>query len=117
MPVEVLVVQSAVRGFHFVHYYRTIWQPVEHEVLNCEREEDNPNDMFAIALLAINGTVVGHLPMEISRITKYLMDRATMIQAHLTGRHYRRSPLVQGGLEIPCDLVITMPGTQKSVQP
>ena len=34
--------------------------------------------------------------------------------AHLIGSHYRRSPLLQWGLEIPCKLVISLPGTQKN---
>ena len=34
--------------------------------------------------------------------------------AKLREIHYRRSPLVQGRLEIPCTLIIQMPGTVKS---
>ena len=49
---------------------------------------------------------VGHLPMEISRITKFLIDRGARIQATLTSTHYRRSPLVRGGLEIPCEITV-----------
>ena len=29
----------------------------------------------------------------------------------LTSTHYRRSPLVQGGIEIPCVVTVSMPGT------
>ena len=61
-----------------------------------------------------NGRIFGHLPMEISIITKYLLDRGAHINAKLSETHYRRSPLVQGGLEIPCTLIIRMPGTVKS---
>ena len=39
--------------------------------------------------------------MEISRVTKFL----------LTSTHYRRSPLVQGGIEISCVVTVSMPGT------
>ena len=46
--------------------------------------------------------------MEISRITKYLLDRGTRIDAKLSETHYRRSPLVQGGLQTPCTLIIRM---------
>ena len=52
--------------------------------------------------------------MEISRITKYLVERGARIDAKLSETHYRRSSLVQGGLEIPCTLIIRMPGTVKS---
>ena len=52
--------------------------------------------------------------MEISRITKYLLDRGARIDAKLSKTHNRTSPLVQGGLGIPCTLIIRMPGTVKS---
>ena len=44
---------------------------------------------------------MGNLPLEISRFTKFLLDRGTTITATLSSTHYRRWPLVQGGLEIP----------------
>ena len=52
--------------------------------------------------------------MEISRITKYLLDRGARIDAKLSKTHHKRSPLVQQGLEIPCTLIFRMPGTVKS---
>ena len=54
---------------------------------------------------------VGHLPKEISRVTKYLLDRGATATATLKREHYRRSPLMQGGLEYPCKVSVTMPGT------
>lgn len=110
---KVLSVQAAVRGFHF---YKSIWAPKKSEVLSCEHEENNPYDLFAIKTCQENGRIVGHLPIEISRITKFLLDRGAKIQAELRETHYRRSPLVQGGLEIPCTLIIRMPATVKSTE-
>ena len=49
--------------------------------------------------------------MEISRDTKFLLDRGANVSAKLTSTHYRRSPLVQGGIEIPCVVTVSMPGT------
>ena len=49
--------------------------------------------------------------MEISRVTKFLIDRGANVSAKLTSTHYRRSPLVQGGTEIPCVVTVSMPGT------
>ena len=40
--------------------------------------------------------------MEISRTTKFLTDRGATVTAELTSDHYMRSPLIQGGVEIPC---------------
>ena len=53
---------------------------------------------------------IGHIPMEISRVTKYFMERGAAVTAQLTGVHYRRSPLVQGGLEILCKITVTISG-------
>ena len=54
--------------------------------------------------------------MELSRISKFILDRGAKIEVKLRETHYRRSPLVEGGLEIPCDLVIRMPNTMKSAE-
>ena len=53
---------------------------------------------------------VGHLPVEISRKTKFLLDGGAEDIVKLTKTHFRRSPLVQGGLEIPEVLVAKMNG-------
>ena len=55
--------------------------------------------------------ILGHLPMEISRVTKFLLDRGANVSAKLTSMHYRRSPLVQGRIEISCVVTVSMPGT------
>ena len=49
--------------------------------------------------------------MEISRVTKFLLDKGANVSAKLTSTHYRRSSLVQGGIEIPCLVTVSMPGT------
>ena len=51
----------------------------------------------------------GILPMEVSRITKFILQRGARVQATVNGKHYRRSPLIQGGLEVPCLVTVTMP--------
>ena len=53
---------------------------------------------------------VGHLPMETSRITKSIVDRGVKYTLTIRGIQYRRSPLVQGGLKVPCEVTITMIG-------
>ena len=49
--------------------------------------------------------------MEISRVTKFLLDREANVSAKLTSAHYRRSPLGQGGIETPCVVAVSMPST------
>ena len=94
---------AAVRGYH---YYRSVWLPQESEVLECHHDFGNVFDMFAIKTCKSSGEIVGHLPREISRVTKFLLDRGAIVQAILTSTDYRRSPLVQGGLEISCRMVV-----------
>jgi len=69
--------------------------------------------MFAVKTLYANdgSTTVGHLLREISRPTKYLLDRGAIVSAELSATHYRKSPLFQGGLEIPCVVTVTMPAS------
>lgn len=33
----------------------------------------------------------------------------------LTSVHYKRAPLIQGGLEIPCKITVTLPGTVSNI--
>ena len=99
---------AAVRGFHF---FKRDWVPTECEKLICTHERNNPFDDFAIKTVKSSGQTVGHLPMELSRITKFLIDRGAKVEAQLSSTNYRRSPLIQGGLEIPCNVIVTMPGT------
>ena len=51
-------------------------------------EEQNDFDVFAIKTCKRDGTVVGHLPREISRATKFLLDRGAQISAILTSTNY-----------------------------
>jgi len=100
---EVHKFTAAVRGFH---YYRRFWRPKESEELDCIYEPDNVFDRFAIKTVTKDGDTVGHLPKEMSPVTKYFLDRGFTMQCKLTSNHYRRSPLVQGGLEIKCEVMI-----------
>ena len=80
-------------------------------MLDCLFENGNVYDMFAVKTCDESGRMVGHLPRELSRITKFIIDRGAKVTAQLLGTHYRRSPLIKGGLEIPCKISIAMPGT------
>ena len=104
---------AAVRGYH---YYRRFWKPEEKQKLNCMHELNNPYDRFTIKLVTLNGETVGHLPKELSRITKFYLDRGASMHVALTSKHYRRSPLVQGGIEIACLVVTRMPATRRNTE-
>ena len=98
----------AVRGYH---YYRAVWEPKVNEILKCSHKQNNVFDRFAIKTTKenYNNQIVGHLPMEVSRVIKYLIDHGAEVIAQLTSRNYRRY-LIQGGLEIPCVVVAKMNG-------
>jgi len=49
--------------------------------------------------------------MEISRGTKYLLERGANVTAKLTSTNYRRAHMVQGGIEIPCVVTVSMTST------
>ena len=111
MSVKLYKYPSAVREYH---YYRNYWQPVVGEELDCMHERDNPFNLFAIAIKKKTGETVGHLPMETSRVAKYLMDRGARFTVVLTISQYCVSPLVQGGLKILCEVRIYLPPTKKN---
>ena len=94
--VEYFQFSAAVRGSH---YFRKSWIPEPEQTLNCFHEEGNTSDRLAIKVCQKDkNEIVGH-------------DRGANVSAKLTSTHYRRSPLVQGGIEIPCVVTVSMPGT------
>ena len=73
---------SAVRGYH---YYCRYWSPQENEILKYYHESGDPFDVFSIKTCSNQDPrAVGHLPQEIRRITKYLLERGVEIEAQLT---------------------------------
>ena len=102
---------AAFRGYH---YYRSIWFPEKEEQLDCSHDFGNLFDVFAIKTWKLDGTVVGHLPREISRATKFVLNRDAQTSAILTSTDYSRFPLVQGGLEIACKVIVKLTGTVRN---
>ena len=51
---------------------------------------------------------VGHLPKEISRVTRFIMLYGAVVTVKVMDTHHRRSLLVQGGLEISIQFVVKM---------
>ena len=78
-------------------------------------ELNNPYDQFAIKFVTLNGETVGHLPKELSRITKFYLDRGVSMRVELTSKLCRR-PSVQGGMKIACLVVTRMPATQRNTE-
>ena len=111
---ETVKFSCAIRGHHV---YRNVWQPKENETLQFDHESDKDYNLFAIKTCRdaeVHPQILDHLPLEIYRFTKFLLDRGATITATLSSTHYRRSPLVQGGLEIPCVVNAKLIGTKKN---
>ena len=88
--------------------------PEENEKLHCSHKRGNFYDRFAIKTTSGNRTTIGHLPKELSRVTKYLLDRGETLSLELSFTNYRRSPLVQGELETACTVTAKMPAAVKN---
>ena len=59
-------------------------------------------------------SIIGHLPTEISRATLFFLLRGEMVHLKVTDENYRRSPLIQGGLEIPVEVICEMDDTPRN---
>ena len=94
--VKLFEYESTVRGYH---YYRKYLQPQIQQKLVHSYEKDNPYDILALKVADIVlGMIVGHLPMENSRVTKFILNRGARVYPVLKSANYCKSPLVQGGL-------------------
>ena len=107
-------IKCASRGFHET---RRFWRPQLHQVLDVQMEAGNVFDPYAMALkMRIPGqieqiSVVGHIPREISRFCHFFVLRGGELRGKVRDTNFRRSPLPQGGLEIPITLLVFKRGT------
>ena len=75
----------------------------------CCHEDDNPYDMFSIKVCKPGEDA--HLPIEISRITHFILQRGATVSRNICGKHYWGSPLVQGRFEVPYQITVCMSGS------
>ena len=80
--------ESVVQGHHV---YKQTWTPHVGEQLQLKHEEENNNNVRAVAI-AKDGIIVGHLPRELAR-TFFLKRGGTGI----TGKRKKGK-----GLKVPC---------------
>ena len=98
--------RNVIRGFHI---YSATWTPVTDELLHCKRQIGNAYDRYAVAVVKPDDhdAVVGHLPRKISLFCSLFLRRGSSITCQvIRGRRQRSVDLPQGGLEIPCLLII-----------
>lgn len=101
---------SCIRGYHV---YRTTWEARIGETLHCNREVLNMSDRYAVCVVK-EGNIVGHLPKRIARVCSLFLRRGGQVCAVVTGRKRYSRDLPQGGLEIPCELI--MRGKKKELK-
>ena len=100
-------------GLRGYHVYQREWTPILNEVLPAI------HDCYAIAARKrlpgqIIYSTVGHLPKEISRVTRFIMLYGATVTIKIKDVNHRRSPLIQGGLEIPVEVIIQMDYSEKN---
>ena len=83
---------------------KSIWKPEEDEKLMCYHEVGNPYDMFSIKVCkpGEDSQIDGHLPMEINRITQFILQRCAIVSA---------IPIVRRGLKVLGQITVCMPGS------
>ena len=107
-------------GLRGYHEYRLIWNPAVNEVLVVHPERNNVHDRYAIAAKKtlpgiVRPTIVGHLPREVSRLTFFLILHGARVSCQVVDARYRRSPLIQGGLEIPIETIVEMDACEQNM--
>ena len=78
---------------------KTTWTPVLNEKLDCKkdnREEALSHDKHSIGVYRKDGTLVGHMPIELSRLMDYFMKNKeeNFVSATVAGPRKREVGLV-----------------------
>ena len=77
---------SAIRGFHV---YRHSWTLHVREHLQAEREHNNSEDRFTVAVVKTEGgsqIVVGHIPRKLSHLLSHFLAHGGDISCEVKGR-------------------------------
>ena len=82
-------------------------------------KEKNPFDRYAIAAMKwlprrLADCTIGHLPREISRVIRFFLLRGGVVSVEIVDKNRRRSPIVQGGLEISMKLMAEIDASEKN---
>lgn len=91
-------VQASVRGYHAYFKAATVYIG---EVMDCEMEPENDHDSYAVAVRNKDENIVGHVPIELSKIFHKFLSEHGQIEAECIGSRFNTG---QGkGLELPVD--------------
>ena len=94
--------------------YQDIWpSPVVEERLQYERKVENSHDPISVAIkkqIDRESTIGEHVPRRISQLCSIVIRRRGSITCTVNGSSRYSADLPQGGLELPCKLMIIAPG-------
>ena len=97
------------RGLRGFHVYCAKWKPRVADKIMTFYEKGNPHDENAMAgKKTLAPSTIGHVPKDISRFTRYIADHGATISAFVVSSNRPRSPLIQGGRELPIRLVVKL---------
>ena len=88
---------------------------------SCIHERNNQHDRYAIATTKLLhrqlwNLTLGHLPGGMSCFTRLIISKGADVSVKVKDPHFRQSPLIQGGLEIPVEATVRMEGCMKSIE-
>ena len=90
--------QASVRGYHAYFKESTVHVG---DILDCEMEPENDHDRYAVAVKNKDEKIVGHVPIELSRICHKFLSEYGQLEAECIGSRFNTG---QGkGLELPVD--------------
>ncbi len=85
-----------------------MWTPDDHtRVLKCRKETGNISDLYAVAVVNDQGSLLGHVPRNISAVCSTFLLRSGTITCKVSGSRKYSADLPQGGLELPCRLTFS----------
>ena len=87
-----------VRGYHI---YKEVGGKMK-----CQREPSNVTDKYAVSVVKDNGDIVGYLPRKIFKVLSLFLRRGGTIACEVTGHRRYSVNLKQGGMEIPCHVML-----------
>ena len=88
-----------------------MWKPASGQHLTFVQERENAHDCYAVAVKGrCKGTlapqIVGHVPLELSRHVFFALQHGCAFSATVEKEKPTTSPLIQGGLEIRCNVKV-----------
>ena len=99
--IKAMAASDLVRGHHI---YKDRWCPHINKEFDCQLEQHNYHDPFAVSVMK-GSVIVGHVPRQISAIYYvFLGKHNSSISCKITGSRRYSHDLPQGGMEVPCTL-------------